>query len=63
MMFKLNDKVKIKSSGIKGTVVDVSVKDGKPVYIVESDTENTPGGYGDLWKLYDCNDNELESTE
>lgn len=59
-MFELYDKVKIKSNSIVGTIVDKSDINGKTNYVVESDTKGTVGGYGCEWKLYDCNENEIE---
>nr|DAZ06727.1 MAG TPA: hypothetical protein [Caudoviricetes sp.] len=60
MMFELYDKVKIKSNMVVGTIVDKSNIKGKTNYVVESDTKGTAGGYGGEWKLYDCNENEIE---
>lgn len=56
------DKVKIKSSGIVGTVVDIHTTNGEKVFVVESDQKGVPGGYGswDSWKLFDCEEDELE---
>lgn len=59
-MFELYDKVKIKLNSIVGTIVDKSDINGKTNYVVESDTKGTVGGYGSEWKLYDCNENEIE---
>ena len=59
-MYKLFDKVKIKYNSIVGTIVDISGADNDKKYVVESDTENTLGGYGGRWKLYDCAENEIE---
>lgn len=59
-MFELYDKVKIKSNSIVGTIVDKSDINGKTNYVVESDAKGTVGGYGGEWKLYDCNENEIE---
>lgn len=59
-MFELYDRVKIRSSMVVGTIVDISDIDGKTVYIVESDTEDTAGGYGGKWKLFDCTDGDIE---
>lgn len=60
-MFKEYEKVRIKSSGIVGVIVDRIVRDGVVKYIVESDEEN-PGvkGYGDSFPLFDCVDEDLE---
>lgn len=56
------DKVRIKKTGIVGTVVDVHRISGETVFIVESDKKGVPGGYGDKdnWKLFDCLEGELE---
>ena len=59
-MFELNDKVKIKWNIIIGTIIDKSSINGKTNYVIESDTKETAGGYGGKWKLYDCNENEIE---
>ena len=63
MMFELYDKVKIKSNMVVGTIVDKSNIDVKTNYVVESDTKGTAGGYGGEWKLYDCNENEIEKCK
>lgn len=62
-MFSLNDKVLIKNNGIIGTVVNVSEDNGAPLYVVESDTPYSEGGYGGKWKLYDCRAEEIASAE
>ena len=61
-MFDEFEKVRIKSKGIIGTIVDKTIKDGKPSYIVESDTYDNPSGkpYSGEWPLYDCYDTDLE---
>lgn len=59
-MFKLNDKVKIKSSNIEGIVVDVSNINSNVNYVVESDKKGVSTGYGGDWKLFDCTEDELE---
>ena len=59
-MFELFDTVKIKSSGIVGTIIDKTVIDGKARYIVESDTKGqVEGVYGGEWPEYDCADSDL----
>lgn len=57
--------VRIKETGITGIVVDIHTIEGTEWFIVESDEEGTPGGYGDddSWKLYDCVESELEVIE
>lgn len=56
------EKVKIKKSGITGTVVDIHTANGEKVFVVESDEKGVPGGYGPehSWKLFDCLESELE---
>lgn len=60
-MFTLNDIVKIKSSGIVGTVIDVSKgSDGNTKYIVENNKKGkVNGAYGGVWGLFDCTDSDL----
>ena len=54
-MFELNDNVLIKSSGIIGTIVDISEINGKTIYVVENNKEGAAlGGYGKKWTLFDC---------
>ncbi|MCM1055548.1 MAG: hypothetical protein NC394_08505 [Bacteroides sp.] len=60
-MIKLFEKVKIKSENLIGTVVDISNKNGKMVFIVESDTEGEiEGRSGGIFPLYDCSEDEIE---
>ena len=56
------DRVRIKGSGVTGTVVDISEVKGRRIFVVESDEKGVPGGYGsdDSWKLFDCAEDELE---
>lgn len=54
-MITMYEKVKIRSSGIVGTVVDTYEKRGSKVYIVESDVANADGGYD----LIDCRAEDL----
>ena len=60
-MFKLYEKVKIKSNGIIGTIVDISIIDKNANYVVESDEKDVSDGYGGKWKLFDCSEEEIES--
>ncbi|MCD8095735.1 MAG: hypothetical protein LUE12_06355 [Ruminococcus sp.] len=59
-MFTLYEKVKIKKSGIIGTIVDISNINEKKVFVVESNKKNINTGYGGTWKLFDCAENEIE---
>ncbi|MBR1759673.1 MAG: hypothetical protein IJ741_00660 [Schwartzia sp.] len=60
-MFELFETVKIKSSGIVGTIVDKTIRNGKAKYIIESDTYVNPSGkpYCGDWPLFDCVDEDL----
>lgn len=58
---KLNDTVRIKSENIIGTIVDVSKRNGKTYYIVESSIKGAVDGKdGGEWALYDCEKEDLE---
>ena len=58
MKFREFEKVRIKKTGLTGTIVDIS----RGLYIVESDVENPdiPGGYGNRFLLFDCKESEIE---
>ncbi len=59
-MFKEFDKVIINSNGIPGIIVDISGRNGKTVYIVESDIKGPlDGGYGNEYPLFDCTKEDL----
>lgn len=53
-MYNIGDKVRIKKSGVIGTVVDANISDDS-WYIVENDVKQD-GKY----ELYDCVEKELE---
>lgn len=52
----IGDKVLIKSRNLVGTIVHV-MEYPTVGYIVESDTPNIDG---ELWKLFDCHETEIE---
>ena len=56
------DKVRIKSTGIIGTIVSITSSDAEKVYTVESDTPDLTDGYGGKWRLFDCREAEIESV-
>lgn len=64
-VFGLFDTVKIKSSGVIGTIVDIPANpENGGLYIVESDTKGKDkNGYGGEWPLYDCEESDLELVE
>lgn len=59
-MFKLYDRVLIKSKKITGIVVDKSFVNGKEIYVIETDQPFIEDGYGGKWKLFDCFEEEIE---
>lgn len=61
-MIKLYDKVKIKGKNIMGIIVDIALIDGKEIFTVEDDIENT-GKDGRDWPLYQCTKDEIELVE
>lgn len=62
-MFTEGDKVKIKATGLVGEIVDVRPSADTIWYTVESDEKYAPGGYGDIWPLFDCAENEIEAVK
>ena len=60
-MFSEYEHVKMKNRNLTGTIVHKYDLDGKIWYMVESDMQGPiEGGYGDLWPLFDCTDEDLE---
>lgn len=58
---KLNDVVRIKSENITGTIVDISKRNGKTFFIVESLENGAVNGKdGGEWPLYDCEKEDIE---
>lgn len=53
------DVVRIKASGVVGTIVDIYNVKGKDFFTVEDDTRNSDGGFD----LYDCTKDEIEKVE
>ena len=63
-MFKEYEEVRIKRNGVTGIIVDKTVRDGRNYYIVESNKKGPiEGGYGDLWPLFDCEEEELQKLQ
>ncbi len=60
-MFDLYDKVHIKSKNIPGTIVDIVEIAGVKTITVESDIKGKrDDGYGGIYPLFDCEENDLE---
>lgn len=63
-MFEEFDHVKITDWDIPGIIVSKNITDGVAWYVVESDLPGPmEGGYGGLWPLFDCMDEDLEPLE
>lgn len=64
ILFSEYEEVRIKSTGIVGTIVDVTQRNGIPHYVVESSISGPlPGGYGDKWPLFDCDEGDIEEIK
>lgn len=60
---RLNDTVRIKSENIIGTIVDISYRNGKTHYVVESGKKGAlPGHDGGEWPLFDCGREDIETV-
>lgn len=58
---KLDDVVRIKSENITGTIVDISKRNGKKFFVVESLEKGAVNGKdGGEWPLYDCEKEDIE---
>ena len=63
-MFELFEKVRIISKDLIGTIVDISETDGKTEYVVESDVKGKrPDGFGGIYSLFDCTEEDIEKVE
>lgn len=60
MMKKIQeyDIVKIKESGVVGTVVDISIANAEKIFTVEDDARNASGGFD----LYHCTEEQIEKV-
>lgn len=59
---KLYDKVKLKRNNITGIIVDITQIDGKEIFTIEDDIENSDKN-GTSWPLYQCERYEIELVE
>ena len=60
-MFSLYDNVIIKSKNISGILVDIRNTEQGAVFSVESNVRgNRMDGYGGIWPIFDCLENDLE---
>ncbi len=60
-MFNLYDNVLIKTKNIPGVIVDILHSENGAIYTVESNIKGKrDDGYGGIWPLFDCKENELQ---
>lgn len=58
---KVDDTVLIKDKNIKGTIVDISRRNGTTYFVVESSVKGAVAGTdGGEWPLYDCRKEDIE---
>ncbi len=58
-MFRFDDTVRIKASGVVGTITDISSAAGGVVYVVEADAAEE---YDGIPAVYFCTEEELEKV-
>ena len=60
-MFKLDDTVRIKKSGIVGTITDISCAGGATTYVIDTgdDEEDT---FGSMTAVFYCSENDIEKV-
>ena len=60
-MFKLYDDVIIKDKHISGIIIDIIETQKGTVFTVESNNKGKrEDGYGGIYPLFDCSENEIE---
>ena len=58
-MFRIDDTIKIKATGVVGTITDISNAGGSRVYVIESDPEEDEDFIGMSVVIY-CTEDEIE---
>ena len=54
-MFKMDDTVRIKKTGVVGSITDISCAGGSTVYVIDTDTgDDEEGGFGGMYSVFYC---------
>ncbi len=62
-MFKLDDTVRIKKTGIIGTITDISSAGGRTTYVIDTDDgEDDEDSFGSMTAVFYCGEDELEKA-
>lgn len=62
-MFKMDDTVRIKKTGVVGSITDISCAGGSTVYVIDTDTgDDEEGGFGGMYSVFYCTEEELENV-
>lgn len=62
-MFKMDDTVRIKKTGVVGSITDISCAGGSTVYVIDTDTgDDEEGGFGGMYSVFYCTEEELEKV-
>lgn len=59
-MFRLDDTVRIKASGVIGTITDISNAAGSTMYVIESDPSEDEADYIGISAVMYCTEDEIE---
>ncbi len=62
-MFKLDDTVRIKKSGIVGTITDISCACGTTTYVIDTDDgDDEEDTFGSMTAVFYCSENDIEKV-
>ena len=62
-MFKLDDTVRIKNSGIVGTITDISCAGGTTTYVIDTDDgDDEEDTFGSMTAVFYCSENDIEKV-
>lgn len=62
-MFKLDDTVRIKKSGIVGTITDISCAGGTTTYVIDTDDgDDEEDTFGSMTAVFYCYENDIEKV-
>lgn len=62
-MFKLDDTVRIKKSGIVGTITDISCAGGTTTYVIDTDDgDDEEDTFGSMTVVFYCSENDIEKV-